>query len=407
MRILAAYRHFWPDSPPYATMLRTIAEDLARAGHDVTVLCEQPSYKAGDRQMRAPGRETVEGVTVCRLSRLPGIGNGLVRRLDFALFPIRVALTAAIWRLRGRRFDVVWTATVPPALNGWGVRTAARLLGARFVYHFQDIYPELQTHAGNWRSGGLLDRLVGAVDRANVRAARAAIVLSEDMADTVAARGVGREKLRVINNFMIDSFADDGAPDIAPDLRKADGRIRVIFAGNIGRFQGLEAVVEAARLLAAVRDDVEFLMLGEGAALEGLRRRAEGLPNVRFAGHLPFDRARPVIESADLGLVSLQPGIFRTAYPSKTLTYLGLGVPVLAVVEPESQLARTIAAERLGYVAAGREPHHIADAVASACAARADMGQMRRRARDYYDSHLSRDAALAQWRHLMNDLERP
>lgn len=384
-------------------MLRSITTHLAAEGHDVTMLTEQPGYKAADRVTAHPPREIIEGVAVRRLARIPGVGSALVRRIATALFPARVVVYALGQRLRGKRYDVVWTATMPPAINGLGVRLASRILKARFVYHFQDIYPELQTFSGNWRKGGLLDRIIGWIDRGNARQASACIALSEDMADTIAARGIDRDKIFIINNFMLAGFGADAA--LPASMSKPESVFRVIFAGNIGRFQGLEAFIDAARLLATERPDIEFMLLGEGSALADLKRRAESLPNVRFEGHMPFDAAKPVIASADLGLVSINPGIYRAAYPSKTLTYLGLGVPVLAVVEPESALARDLIENDVGWVAPGTDGPALAHAIRSAHDARADIDATRARARAYYMQGLSREAALARWGDIMRKLD--
>jgi len=196
MRLLAIYRHFWPDSPPYASMLRDITARLAAEGHDVSVLTEQPSYKSADREVTMPARENLHGVSVRRLRRFPGIRNGLIRKLDTALFPCRVVLHALLKRLKGETFDVIWTATVPPAINGLGIRIAARILKARYVYHFQDIYPELQTFSGNWSQKSLLTRTVSWIDHGNAKGAALCITLSEDMANTIADRGISREKIR-------------------------------------------------------------------------------------------------------------------------------------------------------------------------------------------------------------------
>ena len=52
MNILFFYQHFWPDSPPYANMLRAIGGHLQQQGHAVTVLTGEPSYKTSDRAER-------------------------------------------------------------------------------------------------------------------------------------------------------------------------------------------------------------------------------------------------------------------------------------------------------------------------------------------------------------------
>ena len=403
MRILAVYRHFWPDSPPYASMLRTIAGALAADGHEVSVLAERPSYKAVDRAARAPGREVLDGVRVRRLARLPAMRRSAVRRLGAAVFPLRVVGYAIRERLRGRRYDVLWTATMPPAINGAGARLAARILGARFVYHLQDIYPELQTFSGKWRETGTLARITGWLDARNVHLAACNVTLSDDMATTIQARGVPADRVRVIANIMPDSF-DEETP-LEPALAKLPGRFRVIFAGNVGRFQGLEALVEAARLLRDERPEVEFLVLGEGAMLGALREAAADLPNIRFEGHRPLREAKPVIATADAGLVSIQPGIYRAAYPSKTVTYLGLGVPLLAVVEPESELARSIVEGRLGWVAPSGDGEGLAAAVRAAWAARDEVPAMRERARAAFEREFAQAAVLERWRALMRELE--
>ena len=403
MRILAVYRHFWPDSPPYASMLRSITARLAKDGHSVAMLTEQPGYKTADREALSPVRETVDAVDVRRISRLPFAESSIMRRIAAGLFPFRVILHALGRRLRGERYDLLWTATMPPAINGWGTRIAAKILGAKFVYHFQDIYPELQTFSGNWRERGILARIVGWIDRANAQKAIACIALSEDMVDTIVARGIERSKIHVINNFMLARFGEEAA--MPENLAPKEGIFRVIFAGNVGRFQGLEAFVDAARLLENERPNIEFMVLGEGAALERLKERARGLTNIRFEGHVPFDTAKPVIASADLGLVSIQPGVYRTAYPSKTLTYLGLGVPVLAMVEPESALARDIVDHGVGQVVLGSDGAALAQSIKEAHDARGETAAVRTKVLNHYQNHFSQEAALQRWSDLMRRLE--
>ncbi|MEM7745721.1 MAG: glycosyltransferase family 4 protein [Pseudomonadota bacterium] len=396
MRILIVYRHFWPDTPPYASMLRTIAAHLATQGHDVEVWTEMPSYKLGAAGDDVPRTERLEGVTVRRMRRLPLWRSlGLVRTLAKVVFPARIVLRALGARLAGRTPDLLVTATIPPVLNGAGGALAARILGCRLVYHFQDIYPELGVPSGLWPENGVLYRLMMAVDRRTCRRMSRGIVLSEDMAQTITDRGIPREKLTVINNFMLDSFADT-APVEDPDRQP----FQVIFAGNIGRFQGLEALIDAARLLKD-NDQIEIVLLGEGAAKDALQAQATDLPSVRFRPHMPFEQAQGVIAAADVGLVSLTPGIYRMAYPSKTLTYWGLGVPVLAVIEPDSALAQTVREAGVGIVADGRDGAAIAAAILDLYARRAEIGAMRARAKTLYQDHFSRDAALAAWDRLI------
>jgi glycosyltransferase involved in cell wall biosynthesis len=365
VRILIVYRHFWPDSPPYASMLRTLGRSLADDGHDVTIWAEQPCYKSADRNTRAPRREQLDGIAIERMPLIPGARRfAPLQIVDKIAFPLRAVIKALWRRLRGDRYDLVWTATIPPIAAGLAGRVIADLFGARFLYHCQDLYPEIAGHTGLWRRGGLTYRIAETIERRTRRRADLLVTLSEDMADTVREMAEPK-RLAVINNFMLEDFSKSGL-DRSPALPVAtaprnDGKIQIIFAGNLGQFQGLEAVVDAMRLIEQSRPDLELVLMGEGKALPGLRERAAGLANVRFEPHRPFEDAQRLIATADVGLVSLEPGIYRYAFPSKTLTYLGLGLPILAIVELESKLAESIRQDELGWVAPANNPDVLGD----------------------------------------------
>ena len=370
MRILILYRHFWPDSPPYASMLRSIGGALVEAGHEVTIWAEEPCYKASDRGRAAPRRDVLDGIIVERFARLPDhVATGSMRLADKLLFVPRLLLKAIVRRARGANYDLVWTATIPPVLQGWAGRTIARLFGAKFLYHCQDLYPELAGHIGLWRREGVFYRIMACIERQTRERADLLVTLSEDMAATVRALGEPR-KLAVINNFPLEDFSSSVA-ELQPTVpaMRDDGKIQLMFAGNMGIFQGLEMVVEAMRLIEAECPTLELVFMGEGKALPGLKQKAAGLTNVRFEPHRPYEEARVLIAAADVGLVSLEPEIYRYAFPSKTLTYLGLGVPIFLIAEHESKLSSFVENMNRRWVSEGREAGSISRSLARMWAA--------------------------------------
>ena len=125
--------------------------------------------------------------------------------------------------------------------------------------------------------------------------------------------------------------------------------MRIVFAGNLGQFQGLDKIVDAARRFSEKPKNIELTLIGEGKALNNLRLMAKNSDNITFLPHMPFGDVKTVSADADYGLVSLEAGIYRFAYPSKTLTYLGMSVPLAVVVEPESNLAKAIINKNMGY----------------------------------------------------------
>ncbi|MDP8978708.1 MAG: glycosyltransferase family 4 protein, partial [Actinomycetota bacterium] len=367
MNILLVHRHFWPDVPTYPLLLRLLGRHLRAEGHAVTVLSTQPSYNGAYRGPRPPGREWLDGVDVHRLALLPERGRARAARvLNAGLFVLTV--TAHIL-VRGGRYDVVVVSTLPPVAMGAAVRVVTGMRGLGYVYHCLDIHPEAAVQGGLLPDGVRLRALRG-IDRRTCDRARAVVVLSEDMRRTLLARGGAADNIHVINNPVAHE-ADDPRPaeetgEPVPPGPCPDGAdpLVVLFAGNLGRFQGLEHVVDAAGTLAH-RADIRFVFLGAGRAREDLERRAGALVGrtVIFLDHRPVAEASRLMRRADLGIVSLRPGVIHVAFPSKTMQYLQAGCRVLAVVEPDSELARFVRRERVGRTVAPGDPAGIARAV--------------------------------------------
>lgn len=408
MKILILYRHFWPDSPPYASMLRSIGRTLVEAGHEVTIWTEEPCYKPSDLNRDVPRREILDGIIVERFARLPDrVVTGLVQLVDKLLFVPRLLTKAMVWRVRGARYDLVWTATIPPVFQGWAGRTIARLFGAKFLYHCQDLYPELAGHMGIWRPDSLLYRIMAGIERRTRQRADLLVTLSEDMAATVRALGAPRT-LAIINNFPLEDFSAAGPENVRSVTvpPRGRGKVQLIFAGNMGIFQGLEAVIDAMRLIETECPALELVLMGEGRALPALQRHAAGLLNVRFEPHRPFEEAQAVIAGADVGLVSLEPGIYRYAFPSKVLTYLGLGVPVFAILEAESKLAEMIEENSLGWIASTRDPVSIGNSLRRTVADLLERTSNELRVPEWSLAQLGRQAALTSWTTTIDRLEK-
>lgn len=413
MNVLFFYQHFWPDSPPYANMLRAIGSHLGEGEHTVSVLTGEPSYKAVDREGRIEGIDTVDGVKIRRLRLLTGSRKlRPILMLTKAVWPVR-ALFVVLWAaFKGQRQDVIVAATIPPVVNGLCGLVAAKLTGAKFIYHLQDIYPEIGSAGGLWNDDSFRHRVLLALDSFTCRRADQCIVLSQDMADALEKRGVPKTNARIINNFMLVGF--DSTKSESPDtsrieatehLEDAQGRLRVVFAGNLGRFQGLEVLLRAYLGLPDLHTEIELHFLGEGAAMQTLVDMAHECRSVFFHGHRPFEQASALMADCDAGIVSIQPDVFRFAYPSKTLSYLGQGLPIFALVEEQSVLAREIAELQLGVSASNDDVDAVMNGFLELWNFLRSDANDRIRIRQITDSLYSRPVAMNHWTSLMHDLQ--
>lgn len=396
MKILLVHRYFWPDTPPYASILRTIAEHLATEGHDMHVLTAQPSYGGSDRHKKAARLEELNDVTVKRVPLIRESKTQPIRRgINLGLFAIQVFFAV----LRGD-FDTVMAATTPPVFVALAARLAARLRGATFVYHMQDIYPEvLAANSGHQLNFGL--RLLRRIDALNTRHADRVVVLSTDMQSSLSQRGHAVEHTHIINNFVPDaSHAPTSSPTvISPTIPDS---FQVVFAGNLGNFQGLDEVIDAFHLLSERDVCAHLVLVGDGAAELDLRERAGALldTTVFFNGRVSQGQAEEIIGVSDLALVTLNPGVIGTAFPSKTMTYLTSGTSVLAAVEEDSELA-TVLRESGAGASCALDAESLAHGIAQAAALPNSHPE---KVKKFSESYASPAARLPQWSELFGNL---
>lgn len=406
-RVLAVHRYYWPDTPPYASLLREIVRRWSDAGHEVEVLSTQPSYKPELEIPHRPKVEVSDGVTVRRLDLPPDRSGLAARLLNMVRFPLAVALRV----LFGRRYDVVMCSTAPPVVLAYAASLAARLRRTRFVYHCMDIHPEIGALSGEFRAKPVF-ALLRALDKATCRRSAAIVVLSGDMRDALLARDPGLyDRIVVLNNFDLPTYADGAETTPLP----RSSRTRLVFTGNLGRFQGLEALAAAVLEDRTGRDQLELVLMGEGAAKAAVEKLVAAAPapvrdRVRLLPHGTPAAARALVAEADFGIVSLTPEIIRYAYPSKTATYLAEATPIVALVETDSELAQAAVDGGYGFAVAPDDAAGLAallDRVAGLDeTARTTLADCARKA---WQAGFSAEAQLDRWedllRRLLNDRE--
>lgn len=389
-RVLLIHRYFAPDTPPYATILSRIAVALADDGFEVQVLAGQPSYNRAGADA-APAQEVMHGVSIRRWPVLHDRDSSLLKILNLIWFCIRIAGSVRAFM----RSDVVMAATTPPVVVAFVACRMARLCGSRFVYHQQDIWPDVIELQGQ-----KINRVLASMRRLDIatqRRADAVVVLSRDMADTVADRGVDRAKVTVINNF------DPWVSVESDAVFHADGVLDVVFAGNLGSFQGIEDIVRAVELTAG-NPLIHWHFYGDGT-LRGLVESLLPQGNVSYYGHRPASEVGDFVSTrADLGIVSLKRGVIRAAYPSKTMTYLRNGCPVLALVESDSELAELVRDRQIGVAEGYEAPDQLAARLQSMTGETetVDLFSSRDRARQTYAECFGMDRQLGVWRALMS-----
>ncbi|WP_299873334.1 glycosyltransferase family 4 protein [uncultured Cocleimonas sp.] len=399
MKITLVHRFFWPDTPPYAVMLRHIAGCLAKDKHDVTVISTQPSYKNNYVIEQQPWIEKIDGFTVKRLKLKAENKSSFISRIVGMLtFTFKLFI-----QLLKEKPDTVMIATTPPLIGGLAVRYACKIVGAKYIYHCQDIYPEVALVSGHLKNKYLLS-LLKRIDKKTCDNAVATVVLSQDMKQSLIERGCHGKNIHIINNFELVPFLDKNQTaekqnnNIPIDMIRPKGIFRVLFAGNIGRFQGLESIIETAHYLHK-HDSVEFVFLGEGVSKLPLEDMAgENLgKTIKFFGHQPIEIARALIADSQLCLITLNEGIYKYAYPSKTMTYMCEGIPVAVMAELTSELSESVIINNLGIAVKQGDAKKLANLIEDLYKNNERLEEIRKNVSDFSRINFSMQYVLPKW----------
>ncbi|WP_313047772.1 glycosyltransferase family 4 protein [Pseudomonas soli] len=395
VRVLLLTQWFDPE-PTFKGLV--FARELVARGFDVEVLTGFPNYPGGKLypgyRMRLIQREVIDGVKVTRLPLYPSHGqSGLGRVLNYASF----AASSLLYGLFGaRRPDVIY-AYHPPLTVGLSAAFIRLLRRVPVVYDIQDMWPDTLRASGMFSNEKAL-ALVGRVCDWVYRRVDQLVVLSPGFKRLLIERGVAAEKIDVIYNWCAeDMISATDAP--APSAFPPPGRFRVLFAGNMGKAQALDALIDAAGLLKAAAANVTLVMLGGGVEVTRLRALVEerDLDNVVFLPAVPMDQVGPYLANADALLVHLkQDPLFTITIPSKTQAYMAAGRPILMAVEGDA--AALVRESGCGVVAEWENPQALANAIQTMCELDADQRQvMGENGRAYYRQYLSLAAGVTRF----------
>jgi glycosyltransferase involved in cell wall biosynthesis len=397
MKILIVHRYFWPDSPNCGKILHALAEHFVQEGRFVDIITGQPSYSHDSATSSSTTEECVEGLRIKRL-RLRTETNSLMWRVLNAFY---IALVI-VFRSLVKRYDVIIGTSIPPVLGAFSCALVSKITGARFIYYCMDIHPEIGRLSGDV-SNRFLYKILQRLDNWSCIHADPVLVHSQDMRKTILSRPNG-DKIHVdiMNNFALDESASNSSKRKRPRLTKKKAGLKMVFAGNLGRFQNLWQLMGAMSLITH-RQDIELFFLGSGMLKEQLIfNQINTNSNIKFLGHQPLEIVYEAIRDADVCLVTLGKGIYKYAYPGKTMSYLKQGKPIIATVELKSELARDIIGKGYGFVVPHDDERCLADLFLKIADDLAWCNAMGRAAKKVYRKQFSSKVALERWSILLD-----
>ena len=384
MKILLISPHFYPED----FKCNDMAFDLARRGHNVTVLSDIPNYPVGhyfDGYGVFKRRcEVVNGVKIIRALVIPRGKGGALRLalnyLSFAFFASLIAIYLALFK----RYDAIIVHETSPITVGIPAVLVKMVQKIPLYFWVLDLWPESLTAAGGINNKyviGIFTRITRWIYHHSTKI----LISSKGFEKSIVEKGDFKDKIIYFPNWVDDALRKEQgvAPQTLPD------GFKVLFAGNIGEAQDFDHIMEAANYLKSHKN-IQFIILGDGRKRPWVDQYVSdnGLSDtVHCLGRFPLDTMPSFFAQADALLVTLKDEpIFNLTVPAKVQAYMSAAKPIIAMLNGEG--AALIEEAKCGVAVRAGDSQALANVIADLAAKDpAELCAMGEAGRQYSDCY--------------------
>lgn len=338
MRVCIFTNHFYPED----FKVNDIAFELSKLGYDVTVLTAIPDYPKGKffegYSLFKRRREMVNGVNIIRLPIIPRGKGGAIRLvLNYISYYFCLRIFTFFHGFRNK-YDRIFVHLTSPFFIGICAKKLSKRQNIPMIFWTLDLWPESLISAGGFKNKLLINRQTRMVSKVYEQCSKI-LIGSKGFENSICEKGDFKDKLVYFPNWAEDVKgecpADFDIKAIEPFASKKEDDFILLFAGNLGEAQNLDAIIETAYLL---KDEkrIKFVFVGDGRRKEHLETivKERALQNtVFFTGRFPITTMPVFMQNADVLLFSLKDEpCFNLTVPSKVQFYMSQGKPVLAMI---------------------------------------------------------------------------
>lgn len=335
MKILLLTQWFDPE-PTFKGL--AFAKELTKQGHEVEVLTGFPNYPQGKLydgyKLKLFQKENIEGISVLRVPLYASHDNSAFKRvLNYASFAVSATLYGIFLT---KKADVIY-AYHPPLTVDMAALLIKLFRKTPVVLDIQDMWPDTLKATGMIGNEKLLN-IVDSLCKVVYRYADHIVVLSPGFKQLLEKRNVAASKVSVIYNWCDESSLNSVSELSADNKQLLNNKFNIVFAGNMGKAQSLDAVIEVAQQLKSELE-IQFVFVGQGTETQRLKQicKDNQLNNVKFIPQMPMQKVGAILRKADALLVYLRNDpLFEITIPSKMQAYMAIGKPIIIGVSGDA-----------------------------------------------------------------------
>ncbi len=400
-RIWIVTELFYPETFSTGHILTKIAEGLAQY-YKVGVLTRIPDSDKSN----ILNYEEYNNITIHRFKTLTTNVNKLILRIiNSIMFSFLIFWKILFYINKG---DIILVVTNPPSLP-FIAAFASWLKGAKSILIIHDVYPDVLVAINLIKKNSLITKLFDYLTRYLYNSVAHIIVLGRDMKKIVSEKLIKNTKIDIITNWadLLEIFSYQRKTNSLLSELGIQNKFVVQYSGNMGRTHGLEILVDASQKLIEI-DKIHFLFIGTGAKRMWLERTVVDykLKNVTLLPPQPKSDLCDTLNACDVAIISFIPGMSGLSVPSRMYNILAAGKPIIAVTDPDSELAMLILEENIGWIVAPNNPDELVATILEANKNNDTLIEMGKRCRVIAEKKYSLNVTINAYRNIIESVSK-
>jgi colanic acid biosynthesis glycosyl transferase WcaI len=345
VHILVVSMNYKPELTGIGKYSSEMSEWLVDKGCDVVVVTTPPYYpnwKIGDGYNSfSYKREVINGVSVIRCPVwIPSSVTSIKRILHLMVFAL-TSFPIIIWTAIRIKPDLIFVVE-PPLFSCLGSIIGGKIAGSTVWLHVQDFEIDAAFNLGILKSE-MIKKMVLSIESFIFNKMHILSTISEQMMSKLEAKTKSKKHLVMFKNW-VDLIKIYPAKTVLYRRKYKIGHDTLVFlySGNMGEKQGLELVIDSAMRLREKRQDILFLMCGDGVVKNELVAKSKGNVSIKFIPLQPVEQLNDLLNTADVHLLPQKADADGLVMPSKLINMLASGKPIIATVKEESEIAKIL-----------------------------------------------------------------
>lgn len=397
---------FWPEE----FIINELADELKKRNHKVTVYTGLPNYPKGNYFngygfWKGPWKENKNGFDIVRVPLVPRKKGFFFLAINYISFVFFSVLNLP--RIMHKKYDVIFVYEPSPIFVAIPAVVLRFFKKTPHVLWVQDLWPESMSDVGAVKKNGVIFKLIAQIVKWIYRNTDIILIQSPSFKENVLQYLSRPKRIDYIPNWCVNVKSKSEEQKSSIDwINQLPNGFKICFAGNVGKAQSVNTIVDAAEKLKQY-PDIWFIIVGDGSELESLKQKAQQkqISNIVFTGRKPSTDMPNLFQVCDGLLVTLSKSeIFARTIPYKVQNYMASGVPLLGAVD--GIVGQIITESNAGFSGPSEDSQALADNILKLYKLNAaDRQNLGKNGKEYFLKNFEKNKVISNLENILHQAE--